>query len=211
MKMPLYSRLLVILGISLIIASIIAEAYGAKTHASHQATVAIGGAAKGLAIYAMSLGGSGKVNVRVNNASIVYYISDISGDIGTLMSSLRVFNISAFNAQTIHDVRVGLVYGQATLKTSKYLLAALPGIAKMLHFSIYRVNVTNGTSTLSEDLNPGEGILVIAIPKGNTISYSLEYNVMGYERISVGSSIGIAGALILLGVIPILLMRERLD
>ncbi|MEB3805934.1 MAG: hypothetical protein GSR73_00240 [Desulfurococcales archaeon] len=208
MRLPLYGRILVILGVSLLLASIVAEAYGAKTSTSAGGTVALG-AAKGLAIYAMSLGGEGRLELRVSNAQTVYYIANISGDIGTLMGSLRVFNISAFNSQTIHDVRAGLVYGHATLRTSRFLLAALPGIAKMLHFSIKQVRVVNGEATVKAMLKPGEGILVVVIPRGDSVAYKLDYHVVGYRRLGLGASLAVSCILVGLGLASGLPFRRR--
>jgi len=200
MKLPIYSRILIIIGLSLIIASLIATTYGAKTSTNYHGLVSLG-SARGVAVYAMTLGGEGVLRVEVHNAETVFYISNISGDIGTLMGSLRVFNISAFNAKTIHDVRAGLIYGYAELKTSKFLLKALPGIAKMLHFSIKEVSLINGSARISERLLPGEGLLVVIIPRSGSADFSLDYHIVGYKRIGVYESIVLSFIVIMAGLV----------
>lgn len=197
---PLYLRILVVIGLALIIAASISDYYGAKTQASYNGSIDTKGA-QGVAVFLMSMAGEGDANITVKGVSTAFYITNVSGDIMSLVSSLTVFNISVNASETVHDVRAGLLYGYSTLSTSKYLLTALPGIAKMLDFAIRQAPASNGTVTLRVHLLPSESAVVIGVPDSEIVDYTIEYELTGYHRMSLTGALVLGGALTLAGIV----------
>lgn len=191
-------RILIVVGLALIIASTVSNLYGAKTEASYEGVIEVGDA-KGVAVFVMSLGGKGDAVITLSGVSSAFYIGNISGDVMSLVGSLSIFNISVEASNTVHDVRSGIIYGFSTLKTSEYLLQALPTIAGMLDFRIESAQVENNTVTVTAHLLPSQSGLVIGVPNGDLARYTIDYKLSGYERMGYRASLILGGLLVVVG------------
>lgn len=201
---PLYLRILVVIGLALIIAAAIANYYGAKTEVHHEGSIEVG-EAQGVAVFVMSLAGEGDAVITLKGVSSAFYISNVSGDVMSLVSSLSVFNISVEASNTVHDVRAGIFYGFSTLKTSKYLLNALPTIARMLNFGINSIPAENDSVSVEMHLLPSESAIIIGVPTGDTVQYAIDYRLSGYERLGFQDALILGGLLMVLGLFGSLL------
>lgn len=201
---PLYLRILVVIGLALIIAAAVANYYGAKTEAYHEGSIEVG-EAQGVAVFVMSLAGEGDAVIALQGVSSAFYISNVSGDVMSLVSSLSVFNISVEESNTVHDVRAGIFYGFSTLKANRYLLNALPTVAKMLNFGINSIPAENNSVSVDMHLFPSESAIVIGVPTGDVVKYSIDYRLSGYERLGFRDALILGGLLMVSGLFGSLL------
>ncbi len=198
---PLPARIIFVLGLALIIAGVVAEAYGARTVTVYEGSIDVS-QTPGAAIVVFSLSSNGVVTVEVNGASEVYYVTNISGDPMAVLRALSVFNIRLGETQMEHDVRSGLIRGYALINASEYLLQALPRISQLLHFNIEeaRAESVNGSYLIREGLGAATGIVVLVVPSGPVVEYRVEYRLVGYERLPASVSAGVGVVLLGVGV-----------
>jgi len=208
---PLATRILVVLGISLAISGLIAGAYGAKPYTVYTGAVNPEGAG-GVALLVFSLSSNGVVEVTVTGARQVLYVSNLSGDPLSVLRALSVFNIQLGDQDLRHDVRAGLITGYATLNASQALITALPRIAGILDFNIVEAEqLPDGSFRVNSTLRAASGILLIIYPGDGPIEYRIEYRLEGYERLSPEQAGLLGGGLVALGVLIDLAGRKRLE
>ncbi|MEB3805944.1 MAG: hypothetical protein GSR73_00290 [Desulfurococcales archaeon] len=206
-RMNIASRILLVIGLALLIASTISNYYGVKSEARYSGAVSVG-ESQGVAVYVMSMSSEGVVRIELRGVSSAYYIANVSGDVASLVQSLSVFNISAMGENLQHDVRSGLVYGYARLKTSRYLLGTLPIISKMLNFAINNARVVNQSTVVEARLEPSQSLVLIGVPSGETVYFDVDFRLTGYRRLSYAHSLLLSLLLIALSLL-IGLARRR--
>ena len=206
---PLASRVLIILGISLAIAGLVAGAYGARTETRYTGALDMGGA-QGAALLVFSLSSNGEAVINVTGAREVFYVSNLTGDPLSVLRALSVFNIRLAETDMRHDVRAGLVTGYATINTSQVILEALPRIAGLLDFSIIRANETgSGSYTISAGLKAASGVIVLVVPEDSVVEYSIRYRLVGYDRLEPFEAGVIGGFLVAAGVVYDVMVARR--
>ncbi len=193
----LVARTLIVVGVAVILAAILAEAIGAKTMVEWSGSVDTSNV-PGAAMVVAAFSSSGTVEVSVEGAERIYYMT-LRGDPMIALRQLSTINISLVDTTLVRDVRAGIAYGVSGLETNPLLLRALPLLA-----SIIPVNVS--TSQVGEvirvNLTGGTGVLVVVDPAGDEVVFHMAYRVTGYQRVDTldlilaGFTISLAGLLL---------------
>ncbi|MCE4628360.1 MAG: hypothetical protein F7C34_04340 [Desulfurococcales archaeon] len=199
-------RALLALGIALFLGGLVGSLIGVRYSVtlSGSETLPEGGA---LSISVYTLTSSGRVRVEVWNATTAYYIAGIRGDPRSLMKGLEAFNISTGNEDFRTDFRLGVVYGVAEVRASRGILAALPGLSRVLRFNIHQLEpVEPGHYVLEKKLGVNEALIFFAV--GRNVTYSFSYSVAEKNALAP-DTISLAGALTSLAGLAVLRLGVR--
>ena len=212
-------RLLIALGISLIIGSLVGTALATTSGLEMQgSTLLEPNHSLVLAVYSMSSNGTAVIHVE--NASSVFYVANIVGDPRVLLRALTAFNINTTATNFKHDLRLGIVYGTALVKANSKVLGALPSLSTILKFNIKEAKPSSkGVYDLSINVKPGEAFLVFIINAENKpklVNYTLTYSVSGASRLApltislIGLASTVIGVVLYRSLRPVTLLGERI-
>ena len=174
----LVARTLIVIGVAVILAAILAEAIGAKTMVEWSGSVDTRNV-PGAAMVVAAFSSSGTVEISVEGAERIYYMT-LKGDPMIALRQLSTVNISLVDTTLVRDVRAGIAYGVSGLETNPLLLRALPLLA-----SIIPVNVSTSQvgDVIRVNLTGGTGVLVVVDPAGGEVVFHMTYRVTGYQRV----------------------------
>ncbi len=212
-------RLLIALGISLIVGSLVGAVLATSNALEVQGgTLLEPNHSLVVALYSMS--SNGTAIIHVENASNVFYVADIVGDPRVLLRALTTFNINTTQTNFKHDLRLGIVYGTALVKANSKVLGALPSLSTILKFNIKQAQPTSrGVYDLRISVKPGEAFLVFIInanKKPIPVTYSLRYEVQGATRLApttvslAGLAATVFGVFLYRSLRPVTLLGERI-
>ncbi len=175
----LIPRILVLVGVAVILAALIAEAVGAKDHVEWGVSIDTS-SNPGAAMTVFAFSSSGVVSISVEGAKSIYYMK-LKGDPMIALRQLSTINISLVDQTLVQDIRAGVAYGAAGLKTNPLLLKALPLLANIIPVEVKTPE--GGNNSLRIALHGGQGVLVVVEPDGDRVTFSMEYRVAGYRRL----------------------------
>lgn len=192
----LMARTLIVVGIAVILAGVIAELVGAKTRVEWEASVDTS-SLPGAAMTVFAFSSSGEVEIMVEGAKSIYYMT-LRGDPMIALRQLSTINISLVDHTLVSDIRAGVAYGAAGLKTNPLLLRALPLLANILPVE---VSTTQANQTIRVNLTGGNGVLVVVEPQGDRVVFEMRYQVSGYSRLDTVTLTGIGTLTSLSGIL----------
>ncbi|MCE4621278.1 MAG: hypothetical protein F7B95_02405 [Desulfurococcales archaeon] len=187
-RLTLMSRVLIVIGVSIILAGVLAEVFGAKTQSTWSGTEALD---KGevLALMVWATAASGKVEISVDGVQSIYY-TVVRGDPLSLVANSTAFGVRIEATEVYHDFRGGVFYAVADVSMDPIAFA----------FAASRFKVSSNPLTLH--LETRESIILMLPPPklgGGTVSYNVTYTVEGYSRTSLPYTIVSGAALALVG------------
>lgn len=185
-------RALIALGVALFLGGLVGSLIGVRYSVTLSGSEALpeGGA---LSISVYTLTSAGIVRIEVWNASTAYYIAGIRGDPRSLMKGLEAFNITTGNENFRTDFRLGVVYGVAEVRAGRGILAALPGLSRVLRFNIHQLEPEGpGHYVLEKRLGVNEALIFFAV--GGNVSYTFTYSVAEKNALAP-DTVSLAGAL----------------
>lgn len=168
----LAGRILLVLGVSIFVASIVGALVGPKPAVGEEGTLVPGrGEVVGLLVWAQSA--PGNVSVEVKGAAGVYY-AKLRGDPLSYLSNATSFGVRVGEVEARRDVRGGVFLASAKLKVDLFTL----------NFALKRLNKTTG-DTLSMSLRLGESLVVVVLPAqpGEPLTYRLSFHSRIAERL----------------------------
>jgi hypothetical protein len=169
------ARVLVVLGLSILIAGLISVYAGPKSVATYSGTrVASQGEIVGITVWAMST--SGNVTVETEGAAEVLY-TIVKGDPIGFFTNASAFGVHAEAVDMTHDIRSGVFFASARVRLDPLTLVY---ISKKLS------KAEGGGLTYS--LPEGESIVLVIVPEhyGEPVNYTITFHVAGYTRLSTG-------------------------
>lgn len=192
----LAARTLIVVGVAVILAGVIAELVGAKTSVEWEATVDTSNL-PGAAMTVFAFSSSGTAVISVEGAGRVYYL-ELSGDPMIVLRQLSTLNISMVDHTLVSDIRAGVAYGATGLQTNPLILKTIPLIVGMLP-----INVTTAEAgdEIRVNLTGGHGVLVIVEPDSDRVVFRLEYTVTGYSRLDTNTLTALGTVMSLSGII----------
>ncbi|MEB3860738.1 MAG: hypothetical protein GSR84_00780 [Desulfurococcales archaeon] len=174
----LAARTLIVVGIAVILAGVIAELVGAKTSVEWEASIDTSNI-PGAAMTVFAFSSSGRVEISVEGARSIYYMT-LRGDPMIALRQLSTINISMVEHTLVSDIRAGVAYGAAGLQTNPLLLKTLPLLANILPVE---VTTTSAGDVIEVNLTGGNGVLVVVEPSGDKVVFHMRYTVTGYSRL----------------------------
>lgn len=169
------ARLLVVLGLSILIAGLISVYAGPKSVTTYSgARVPSQGEIVGVTVWAMST--SGNVTVSTSGvAELLYTI--VKGDPIGFFTNASAFGVHAEAVDMTHDIRSGVFFASARVRLDPLTL---------IYISKKLTKASGGR--LSYSLPEGESLVLVLVPKryGEPVNYTVTFHVTGYTRLSTG-------------------------
>ncbi|MEB2836766.1 MAG: hypothetical protein GSR80_000717 [Desulfurococcales archaeon] len=192
------ARLLVVLGLSIIIAGIASAYAGPKMIATYNGVrTPMNGEIVGITIWAMST--SGNVTVKARGVGEILY-TIVKGDPIGFFTNASAFGVHAEAIDMSHDIRSGVFFASARVRLDPLTLIY---ISKKLS----RAN----DSSIAYSLPQGESLVLILIPAkyGEPVRYNVTFHVTGYERLSTTQLIGLGTGVASLGLLWLAVLKIK--
>jgi len=193
-RLGVVARILLVIGVSVILAGSLAEVFGAKTESSWRGEEVLS-ENEYLALMLWAMTTRGVANIEIRGGSQVYY-TVVRGDPLSLVANSTAFGVSIESTESTHDFRAGVFYAKAKVSMDPIALA----------FAISRFH--KGNESMSIRLPVHGSLIALVVPKrgggvnSSTVGYTVEFNVEGYSRLGFNGALAAGLALIALAVIP---------
>jgi len=169
------ARLLVVLGLSILIAGLISVYAGPKSTTTYSgARTASSGEVVGVTVWAMST--SGNVTVETEGAAQILY-TIVKGDPMGFLTNASAFGVHAEAVDMTHDIRGGVFFASARVRLDPLTLAYISG----------KLSKADG-SGLTYSLPEGESLVLMIVPEhyGEQVNYTIIFHIVGYARLTTG-------------------------
>ena len=192
-KLPLYSRLLLVLAVALVIAAIAAEAFGARTESRFSGAVnPQGGQAVMIAVLAVT--SSGLVEVEVYGGVSVYAI-EIAGSPLTAINQVTSLGVNVRDQKFFYDFRSGYGYGDAVIDADPLLLEIIPQVSGNVREA---VSLGEEVHLIEGELDSGQGMAIIVTlgeESEETVTYRGSFVVSDYYRLDLRGALAVSIAM----------------